>query len=209
MRLIYLKKIHFLITNKYFKKLIKFILKKNYSLIFTFKRKFYFTMPGYLKNEKVKKLQFFKKHIGKNFFLIPVYGKIIAFATGPLNDQRGIGRVTENLLNGIIDTLDLKKEFDFLPLEKKKKFEAFDLSCVDTYFFSSIHWCTDPLPKNSVIMIMDVIPLIFSDLFPKAVVKNWNVDFKKTAKNSEKIITISLSSAKDISKYLEISPNKI
>ena len=96
----------------------------------------------------------------------PADGKVLVTgATG------GVGRVTENLLNGIIDTLDLKKEFDFLPLEKKKKFEAFDLSCVDTYFFSSIHWCTDPLPKNSVIMIMDVIPLIFSDLFPKAVVK--------------------------------------
>ena len=83
------------------------------------------------------------------------------------------------------------------------------MTCVDVYFFSSIHWCKHSIPENSVVMIMDVIPLVLSKFFPKVVVNNWEKNFKSIAEKCNQIVTISNSSAQDITKFLSIDSKKI
>ena len=185
------------------KKLLRGFAKINPNLAFFLKKKFYFSMPGNLNSVGIK-----NHH--KNFFLlIPINGKIIGFATGPLNDQRGIGRFTRNLLSHILDEFNFQQEFEKLSLRKKKEFNDNNLNCVDVFFYSSMHWCNDHISENSIIMIMDVIPLVLRELFPKAVKQIWETEFKKNAQKCRAIITLSNSSAKDISNYLRVDSEKI
>ncbi len=181
----------------------------NPNLIFFLKKNFYFVLPGILNKKMFYMYSSFENYVGKKYFLFPIGGKVIAFSTGPLNDNRGIGRVTRNLYQQFSDLIDFKEEMKKLTDEKRKKFKKYDLSCVDIYFFSSIHWCKNPIPNNSVVMIMDVTPLVLGDYFPKIVVQNWKKNFKTIAKKCKHIVTISDSSARDIAKCLEIESKKI
>lgn len=191
------------------KKLAKFLLGKSPNVIFFLKQKFYFVLPGVLDKKQFHLYEVFENTAGKKFFLFPYGGKIIAFATGPLNDKRGIGRITKNLFDQIADLIDFRKEFATLSIEKKDKFKNYDLTCVDVYFFSSIHWCKNSIPENSVVMIMDVIPLVLSQFFPKIIVDNWKKNFKFIAEKCNQIVTISNSSARDITNFLSIDNKKI
>lgn len=209
MKFKYRLKISSLITNFRIIKIVKFFLRKNVKLIFFLKKNFYFTLPGMLSENLFYLYLKFDNDVGKQFFLFPINGKIIAFATGPLNDKRGIGRVTRNLFGHIGELINFKKEFGSLSLSKKKKFKSYDLTCVDVYFFSSIHWCKSPIPNNSVVMIMDVIPLVLKNFFPTVVVTNWEKNLKAIANKCKHVVTISNSSALDIINLLDVEDKKI
>lgn len=117
----------------------------------------------------------------------------VLFAEGPLNDHRGIGRVSREL-------------FDALKRSEIKSVSGGQLKKI--YFFSSIHWCPTTLPKSSIVMIHDVIPLVLPDLFPEAS-KTWQHRYKEMAHQADKIVTISETSKRDIVKYLDIEESKI
>ena len=190
-------------------KIIKSLFRSSPRLLFFLKQNFYFVLPGILDKKQFYLYSGFDNMVGKNFFLIPLDGKIIAFATGPFNDKRGIGRISKNLFTQIVELVDFRKEFATLSSEKQKKYKSYDLTCVDVYFFPSIHWCKNPIPKNSVVMIMDVIPLVLSKFFPNIIVENWKKNFKTIAEKCNQIVTISNSSTQDITKFLSIDKKKI
>ena len=124
----------------------------------------------------------------------------IFFAKGPLNDQRGIGRVSRELLNEFMRLSKSETIRDYISNPQKLK---------RVYFYSSIHWCPEILPKPSIVMIHDVIPLLFQDLFPKEICKEWNERYKVIAQQADLIVTVSNSSADDIAYHLNIPRNKI
>ncbi|MDT7521967.1 FkbM family methyltransferase [Rhodoferax sp. TBRC 17198] len=116
------------------------------------------------------------------------------FAKGPLSDSRGIGRVSRELLKHLTASAS-PKEAD---AEKK-----------EIHFFTSIHWCPDVLPSNSVVLIHDVIPLLFPEEFPEGIVKEWRGRFKSIAQSASKIVTISQASAESIVKLLNVPPENV
>lgn len=124
----------------------------------------------------------------------------IYFANGPLEDQRGIGRVSRELL------VQLKKLADHSmpPANNAPPAVASKI-----YFYSSIHWCPDTLPMPCIVMIHDVIPLLFPMEFPDAIRNAWENRYKAIAAQATRIVTISQSSADDISRLLGIPDNKI
>ncbi len=76
-------------------------------------------------------------------------------------------------------------------------------------FFPSIHWCPRVLPPNSVLMIHDVIPLVLPHVFPDHIVREWIYKFATVAQSASHIVTISNSSATDISAVLDIPRERI
>ncbi len=139
------------------------------------------------------------KSSSKRFAYLEFEDGNVAFCMGPLKDRRGIGRVSQALF----ENLCYKASREFYSSEHHKEVDADWV-----HFYSSIHWCPDELPENSVVMIHDVIPLLFPDIFPE-VSREWNGRFRAIAQKAGKIITISKSSAADISRLLDISLEKI
>ena len=133
------------------------------------------------------------------YIVIPFREFDILFSSIPLRDMRGIGRVSQELL---LNLQHLSKE-----LYESQIFSKND-NRSKIYFYSSIHWCPKKLPKNSVILIHDVIPLIFKQRFPAQAVE-WDKKFKAIALQASQLITISHTSADDISKHLNISRDLI
>lgn len=130
-------------------------------------------------------------------FTIIRYNDIdIYFSNGPLVDQRGIGRVSREILKHLQQ------------IGEEKKFPVFD-GRKRVHFYSSIHWCPDTLPSPSVVMIHDVIPLLLPEMFPEIVVLEWKSRYRHIAHQASHIIAISHSSAKDIARYLELPVEKI
>lgn len=78
----------------------------------------------------------------------------------------------------------------------------------DLVFFPSIHWAPLRLPRNSVAVIHDVIPLLFPRLLPKPA-EQWRHVYRRITHQPRMIVTVSESSAADISKYLQIPPSRI
>ncbi len=124
-----------------------------------------------------------------NFGAISVF-----FSRAALEDNRGIGRVSRELFQGL-RSLAVSGQVNAAQGSK------------DVYFYSSIHWCPDVLPSGSVVMIHDVIPLIFEEHYPDAYL--WKRKYKTIAQQADLIVTISESSADDISKYLEVPRERI
>ena len=118
----------------------------------------------------------------------------IRFHLGALEDNRGIGRVAKEQFTYMKHHL-LEKS----PSNKKQKI---------VHFYSSIHWCPKTLPQNSIVMIHDVIPMVFPDLF-KPQYQEWTQRFYHIAHQAQYIITISQTSKQDIIKYLDIPEDKI
>lgn len=134
----------------------------------------------------------------KDYKIIACGNVTIHFATGPLADPRGIGRVSRELLSQL-KSLAASANTGSAGVNPP----------TNIYFFSSIHWCPEALPKNSVVIIMDVIPLLFPQYFSEATFYEWNVLYKAIARQAAHIITISQASAHDISKLLDIPAAKI
>lgn len=145
---------------------------------------------------KRKKKKLLDKKSHQEYFDIFDGNIIIKFHAKALNDTRGIGRVSRELLKQIQEQNpenNIRKNTDSL----KKVF-----------FYSTIHNCPIKLPKPSCILIHDVIPMLFPDIFGNDAVQ-WNTKYKFIAQQACKIVTISKSSAIDISRMLEIPIEKI
>jgi len=140
----------------------------------------------------IHKYSYHKNNI-ENFKSFICNKTIIHFSLSPLEDQRGIGRVTKEQINY---------------LEKNCKIYSKQFFSKEIYFYSSIHWCPSKLRNNTVIMIHDVTPMVLSELFPEEN-RTWNEKFKPIAQQASKIITISNNSKNDINKFLDIPLDKI
>jgi len=120
---------------------------------------------------------------------------VLAFDLKPTVDRRGIGRVSTALLEhmkGMARLVDA-------PVSDKPT----------VHFYPSIHW-VPALPEHpNVVMIHDVTPLMYSDMFPSEVVQEWSGDLSNRAKSADVIVTISKASARAIGKYLKIDQEKI
>lgn len=147
--------------------------------------------------EKIKRIVLY--NIGA-FEIIRVGSLKLFFAKGPLNDQRGIGRASRELLNELMRLSKSGPVTDNPSNPKKRK---------HVYFYSSIHWCPESLPKPSIVMIHDVIPLLFQDVFPKELCEAWSEQYTVIAHQADLIVTVSNSSADDIAYHLNIPRNKI
>ncbi|MDH2434200.1 FkbM family methyltransferase [Pokkaliibacter sp. MBI-7] len=117
----------------------------------------------------------------------------LRFARGPLEDMRGIGRVSRELLS---------------KLEARRLVQESEAPTAAVHFYSSVHWCPNILPSSSVVMIHDVIPMILPELFPR-VCEEWRGRYKRIAQQADLVVTISDTSARDINKYLDIPLEKI
>ncbi|MFS2112678.1 glycosyltransferase family 4 protein [Herbaspirillum frisingense] len=125
----------------------------------------------------------------------------LLFANGPLADPRGIGRVCREQLRALT-------KLSGLPVETVQQAEAGTGTRRSVHFYTSIHWCPDVLPSNTVVMIHDVIPLMFPKQFGD-VIAEWKNRFKAIAAQAGHIVTISESSAQEISRFLEVPREKI
>jgi glycosyltransferase involved in cell wall biosynthesis len=115
------------------------------------------------------------------------------FSLGPLEDRRGIGRVA-------------REQFNFL----KERYSSPKTRIKgELNYYTSIHWVgEDEDLSNTIVMVHDVIPLIFPELFPEAS-KIWKERYKKIAQRAKHIITISNSSKRDIVKHLELNEKDV
>ncbi|WP_267118809.1 FkbM family methyltransferase [Xanthomonas sacchari] len=120
----------------------------------------------------------------------------IRFSEDALQDSRGIGRVSRELLNGV-----RRSSIGVAAASK-------DVQKV-VHFYSSIHWCPNTLPEPSVVMVHDVIPLLFQSSFDPSTVLDWRERYAGIARQAVRILTISHGSAADISRELDIPMERI
>lgn len=132
------------------------------------------------------------------FIEIKIGDITINFAAEALRDQRGIGRVAREYLA----ELRSRQNKDQLPLGN-------DAGSKVVNFYPSIHWCPEDLNGNSLVMIHDVIPLLFPDLFPRKTIDDWKNKYAYIASKATHILTVSHSSAESISRELSIPMSKI
>ncbi len=132
----------------------------------------------------------------------------IAFNTLPLyttHKTRGIGYYTRNLL----DNLQKDKAIEILEFTKPSEIKEADAV---HYPWFDLFFHTLPIKKKipTIVTIHDVIPLIFPKNYPVGIRGRINFLLQKVALRSCKFfITDSLSSKKDIIKYLNIKDEKI
>ena len=123
---------------------------------------------------------------------------LIHFSMAPLADQRGIGRVSRELLKALSDQLETVD-----PDDKSLR------GCHTVYFYPSVHWCPPVLPTPSVIMVHDVIPLLFPEQFPAAITHEWRDRHATAIAQAHHIVTISHSNVGHLHEQLGIARQKI
>ena len=116
------------------------------------------------------------------------------FSLLALKDQRGIGRVSRELLSELEKISTKSKEIPSNPPE--------------IYFYPTLHWCPRKLQSKSIALVYDVIPIIFKNIF-KEQSREWESRYIKIAQQASRIVTISQTSAIDIAHYIKISDKKI
>lgn len=132
----------------------------------------------------------------------------IAFNTLPLyttHKTRGIGYYTRNLFE------NLQKDKTIEVSEFTKPYEIKEADVVHYPWFD-LFFHTLPIKKKipTIVTIHDVIPLIFPKNYPIGIRGRINFHLQKIALNSCKfVITDSVSSKKDIIKFLNIKEEKI
>ncbi|MDA5636427.1 MULTISPECIES: glycosyltransferase family 4 protein [Rhizobium/Agrobacterium group] len=131
------------------------------------------------------------------YFPLYVQGLNIQYSTGTLVDRRGVGRVAREILKELIRREALATLTVGSACEKP------------IHFFPSVHWCPSELPPRSVVMVHDVIPLLFEDIFHKSTVGEWKQRYIHTIRNADLIVTVSESSSDDISRIIDIPKEKI
>lgn len=131
------------------------------------------------------------------YFPLCVQGLNIQYSTGTLVDRRGVGRVAREILKELIKR-EVLATLDVLSIREKP-----------IHFFPSVHWCPSELPPRSVVMVHDVIPLLFESIFQKSTIGEWKQKYIHTIRNADLIVTVSASSADDISRIIGISKEKI
>ena len=110
-----------------------------------------------------------KREINHSYIDIHTNKLTIKFHTGALNDNRGIGRVSRELLK----KLQLLQTENLSPTAKT------------VYFFSTIHHCPKNLPQPSCILIHDVTPIMYPELFWFESVK-WYSEYMPIALKAKK-----------------------
>src|SRR5690606_14279307 len=58
-------------------------------------------------------------------------------------------------------------------------------------------------------MVHDVIPLLFQDAFPISIVQEWKLRYSRIARYASRVVTISASSARDVSSCLGIPQHRL
>jgi glycosyltransferase involved in cell wall biosynthesis len=132
---------------------------------------------------------------GERYEVIYIGAMKIYFHAQVFGDVRGIGRHARELMTEL-----RKKASSITPAEK-------DLART-IYFFSTIHWCPEVLPENTVVLIHDIIPVLFPEIFGEFS-QQMKARSENIFKSSRQIITISHSSKEDISKHLNVDAEKI
>lgn len=132
---------------------------------------------------------------GERYEVLFIDGMKVYFHAQAFSDVRGIGRHARELIS------ELRKKSSSRSQADKDVPQAI-------YFFSTIHWCPEILPENSVVLIHDIIPVIFPEIFPElsAEIKG---RCEGVFRSAQKIMTISHSSRDDILKYLNVEAEKI
>ena len=125
----------------------------------------------------------------------------IKFHTAALADKRGIGRVSQALL----DELKRLAQPDS-SVDNKQKQPSNAKKTI--HFYPTIHWCPKQLPASSCILIHDVIPLLFPQHFGQ-ISQHWQQQLKPIAQQAAQIVTISQASADDIAKQLAVPRKRI
>ncbi len=118
----------------------------------------------------------------------------IKFHKQSLIDNRGIGRVSRELLNNLNR------------IETSINAHGFNQKTV--YFYASVHWCPSLLPHPSCVMVHDITPMLFPELYKNAS-KKWQQFYKPIVQQADIIVTISHSSSSDIARLLDIPEGKI
>lgn len=108
---------------------------------------------------------------------------------------RGIGRTSS-------------EDLSFLLSRQEIQANNIDNSLTINYF-PSIIFCPYFLPKNSIVVIQDVIPIIFPQFYSKVKHFLWRYYYPRIARKATRIITISELSKNDVNKYLNIPSSKI
>ncbi|AWB35013.1 glycosyltransferase family 4 protein [Orrella marina] len=147
---------------------------------------------------KIKNKLFFQDSISFGFTTLKHGDILIHFSNAPLVDERGIGRVTRELLKSLSKNLEAVSSHCSSDEEYKH-----------VYFYSSIHWCPADPPRPAVVMIHDVIPLLFPDQFPRPIVEDWKNRLRETARKVDHIVTISKSNVQHLQHELAIDPTRI
>ena len=132
---------------------------------------------------------------GERYEVINIGAMKIYFHAQAYGDVRGIGRHARELMAGF-----RKKARSSTPAE--------DDLAQTIYFFSTIHWCPEVLPENTVVLIHDIIPVLFPEIFGE-LSEQMKARCENIFKSSRQIITISHSSKEDISKHLNVDAEKI
>ena len=137
--------------------------------------------------------------------------KKVAIDSGPLrsgDSVRGIGVHTRELAKALeeIDTGEIK--IDFID------FKSSDLSKYDLVHYQKFNPYKISIPflkpTKTIITIHDVIYLQYADKYPPGIRGKIELGLQNLIlKRVDGVITISQSAKKDISKYLDISPEKI
>ena len=131
------------------------------------------------------------------YFPLCVQGLNIQYSTDTLVDRRGVGRVAREILKELIKR------------EVLANFSVGSACEKPIHFFPSVHWCPSELPPRSVVMVHDVIPLLFEDIFQKSTIFEWKHRYIHSIRNADLIVTVSESSSDDISRIIGIPKEKI
>jgi glycosyltransferase involved in cell wall biosynthesis len=135
----------------------------------------------------------------------------IAIDTSPLydaNSTRGVGMYTKQLLEGLSKIHDTNQ---YIQVQNPQELEKVQADLIHYPFFD-LFFPTLPAKKQTPVMVTvhDVTPLVLPELFPPGIKGKIKLFFqKKNLQKVDKIITDSLCSKRDISKYLGIPSEKI
>ena len=141
--------------------------------------------------------------------LDPVADRILAFETfdlvfagGPLQDQRGIGRVAWALFNTLAQAAEerLKSHPSLFAQQRVRP---------KIHLYAAIQWCPPSLPPGSVVLIHDVTPLVLPSDFPAASVEEWQNRLRPIAHQASVVASISQSSARDIEAHLGLEVGSV
>ena len=141
---------------------------------------------------------------GTRFYFFRYRDIVIAIDSGPLNDTRGIGRVTTNLFA----ELDRELTNQSSDIDLQQLF-LIDESRVDIYLYPSIQWADEQKLTKAALIVLDVLPISLEHLFPEPRIREWQNKYKDFALQAKIVITISEWSASEIRERIGISKERL
>jgi len=144
-----------------------------------------------------------------------------------LGDARGIGRFTRGLLAALAEEVELRYGLpsSYAPAEAgalghgapgrvralfKTALRHLDMRSAmrqaDVALFPSIHWAPRRLPRPSVVVVHDVIPLLFPEKFDPG---PWRGRLRAIAHRADAVAAVSEPAADDIARELGLPREKI